>query len=311
MSDVIDQLKVLNPTATSDPENELDDAGREFFVTLASGEFAGEERPGGRRVAARWMLGVAATILVGAFLVARPWPSGPEFAVAARPALLSYSAIEPVPSKQLAGPVIAATSALNEPIRPTSYTRTAGWYYNMTGSGNSLETQTIERWVGPDGKLTARQMDGSVSTGDNVTWDRPAPTSPDALLKFLKIGHPIDKMGSGELLVAIADYYSENNPNPAQRAAILRLLSQTENVFGLGDVTDRAGRDGIAFGVDTAMSGAPSRLSLIFDPGTGQLLGQEEVAFALTNDGSRLDEPVVVSYTSFFPPADSDPARPR
>jgi hypothetical protein len=74
----------------------------------------------------------------------------------------------------------------------------------------------------------------------------------------------------------------------AVRASLLRVLADTAAASGpgarfidLGTVTDRAGHTGIAIGYETLYetpAGVPAPVSLqvlIFDPGTGALLGQE------------------------------------
>ena len=65
-----------------------------------------------------------------------------------------------------------------------------------------------------------------------------------------------------------------------------------------GEVTDRLGRPGIAISVDTANSGLPTRHTLIIDPFTGAVLGEEQM---LTTDAGLLNVsvPSVISYTAF------------
>jgi hypothetical protein len=76
----------------------------------------------------------------------------------------------------------------------------------------------------------------------------------------------------------------------AVRASLLRLMADEAarrvpdaRLFGMGTITDRAGHIGVAIGYEIPLAGQPSQQSLqvlIFDPGTGALLGGE---YALCN----------------------------
>lgn len=309
MTDVMEKMRRTNPTLATDPDNQPGSHAQALLESITSQNRLTRPR---RR---RWVnvgIAVAASVLLGCALVAQPlFGGGSGVAVASTPALLVYSSEQPLAAQLRAQKLAAAVGRLTEPERANTYTRTAGWYYNMTeGEGNTLDPQSIERWITPDGEVIARHQDGSVTDGSSMWNGKEAPTDPGALLKFLSIGHPIEEMGTGELEVAIADYYRESNPTPTQRAALIRLFGSAPGVVSYGNVVDRAGREGVAFSIDTPMSGAPERRTLIFDSATGYLLSEEEVAFALTNDGPRLPEPRVTAYTLFYPPTADLPTRP-
>ncbi|NEA33832.1 CU044_5270 family protein [Streptomyces sp. SID13031] len=128
----------------------------------------------------------------------------------------------------------------------------------------------------------------------------PLPSQAAPLLAALKAGHPIDKLGTGELMIAIEDLYRETQPSPEVRAALLQLLAARPDVIALGQLTDRAGRPAECFAVDSTLTGLPQRQLLMFSPTTATLLAGEDV---LTEDAGQLEVrvPSVVSYRLYFP----------
>ncbi|MFY1587085.1 hypothetical protein ACN267_21555 [Micromonospora sp. WMMD734] len=61
--------------------------------------------------------------------------------------------------------------------------------------------------------------------------------------------------------------------NPAQRAAVLRLLADLLGITVTGIVMDRAGRAGQAFSIASSAHGLPAQYTVIVDPRLGALLG--------------------------------------
>lgn len=86
---------------------------------------------------------------------------------------------------------------------------------------------------------------------------------------------------------------------PRAESAILRVLARSPGLIDSGEVTDRAGRRGVAVSLDSAYTGLPTRYTLIFDPGTGGLLGEEE---SLLGNPGRLGvgPTAVIAYTAFL-----------
>jgi hypothetical protein len=105
--------------------------------------------------------------------------------------------------------------------------------------------------------------------------------------------------GPAERLVAIQDAYRSMPIPPAVRAAMLRYLTATPGLSVAGTVTDRAGRAGIAFALDSDYSGLPTHYVLIIDPQTGQLLADEAT---LTTSAGKLNVriPSVIDYEIFL-----------
>ncbi|MDV3220438.1 hypothetical protein [Intrasporangium sp.] len=118
------------------------------------------------------------------------------------------------------------------------------------------------------------------------------------LREQLAQAHPIDQLGTAELFVALTDLAKEQTPTPAARAALLGLLAEPDDVRALGAMTDRDGRPGRAFAVDSELSGLPTRYVLIVDPLTGRVLASEQI---LTERAGKLavEVPAVVSYAVF------------
>ncbi|MER5704080.1 hypothetical protein ABT023_19365 [Micromonospora sp. NPDC002296] len=87
--------------------------------------------------------------------------------------------------------------------------------------------------------------------------------------------------------------------NPAQRAAVLRLLADLPGITVTGTVTDRAGRAGEAFSITSSAHGLPAQYTVIVDPRSGALWGYEEV---LTTTAGKLNVtiPAVISYRSYL-----------
>jgi hypothetical protein len=77
---------------------------------------------------------------------------------------------------------------------------------------------------------------------------------------------------------------------------MLRYLSTVPGLTVLGQVTDRAGRSGVGFAVESDYSGLPTRYTVIIDPDDGRLLDCEET---LTTTAGNLNVPIpsVISYT--------------
>lgn len=166
---------------------------------------------------------------------------------------------------------------------------------NSDGSGS---TRTVIGSGSPDQPLPAGHVLNEQQFGPgafNAFYPQELPTEPAAMLEQLKVGHPIDDLGTAELFVAIQDLLMEQNPGPAERSAILQVLRGREDIVDLGPMTDRAGRTGTALAVDSDYGGLPTRYILVFDDKTGGVLASEDV---LTTTPGKLNVPIpaVISY---------------
>jgi hypothetical protein len=129
----------------------------------------------------------------------------------------------------------------------------------------------------------------------SVVVDSPSAQAP--LLAFqLADRHPL-KEGPRGVLRAVADLYRSHHLDPAQRAAALQVLADTDGVDYRGTVVDRSGRSGVAVSVDS--DGGTTRDVAIFDPGAGRLLSYERVALVgAATSPSR--SPALVAYVLYL-----------
>lgn len=157
-----------------------------------------------------------------------------------------------------------------------------------------------EAWqdAGRPGEPGTLVRDEVLPAGASGMFPDAPPSTPEAMSAYLRRSHPVGENGPAELLVAVGDLAREWRLDGAQRAAVLEVLAAESRVTALGSTRDRLGRPGVAYGVESAMSGLPTRYLIVLDPRTGALLSTEQV---LTTDAGALDVPVpsVVSYTAW------------
>ena len=79
------------------------------------------------------------------------------------------------------------------------------------------------------------------------------------------------------MFVLVGDSLRETNASPAQRAALYAVAARIPGIDLVGDVTS-AGRRGIAVAKDDDVNHV--RSTLVFDPQTSVLLGEEESTLA-------------------------------
>jgi hypothetical protein len=97
-----------------------------------------------------------------------------------------------------------------------------------------------------------------------------------------------------EMFVVVGDLLRETRAAPEVRAALYRVAASIPGVELIGNMQDRAGRQGIAVAKTTYHFGGTQRRTLIFDPTTATLLGEESVLLRW------LDGPAVVSYVTYL-----------
>lgn len=134
----------------------------------------------------------------------------------------------------------------------------------------------------PAGRVLANWVDGAPGTGTPAqTHDyRPGQLSPlvdspstePAVLAAQLSTYQAGTRTASSILNAVAQMNRFHVLSARQRAAALQVLADTDGLTYRGPVTDRAGRPGIAIGVDTAGN---ARDLAIFAPDTGALLSYE------------------------------------
>jgi hypothetical protein len=235
-------------------------------------------------------------------------------AYAATPAPLTYD--KPAGDTRSAHEVLLDLARVSE-AQPAPgpgvyrYSKTAGWSLFTRVDGQQVTSKVMvstgERWS----KITDDSGQNRMTTGGKTTITTVKPhersqmfdvsklsTDVHELARQLAVGHPTS-IGAAERIVAVTDLWGEEVPPPKLRGAVLRVLANEKGFVFQGEVVDRAGRRGLAVGVDSAYSGLPTRYSLIFDPLTGRLLASEQM---LTTRAGKLNVkiPSVIGYSMWL-----------
>lgn len=259
---------------------------------------------------------VAATLVGGGVVTGRlspPW-MGSDVAFAATPTPLDYVPVAGIEDTSLLNDIAGRVDNLPDDIGsgPFSYVALQSWHLWTRIDGEQVTSEVIpERrrtWLGIDGSgriVSAFGNDGAEHTETfgpgqlTPMWPMGSLSADEAeLADQLAVGHPATN-GPAERLVAIQDAYRQMPLPPQVRAAILRYLADTPGLAFAGRVTDRVGRQGVAFSVDSDYSGLPTRYTVIIDPDDGRLLGAEEM---LTTTAGALNVriPSVIGYTTYL-----------
>ncbi|MEO6858525.1 MAG: CU044_5270 family protein [Solirubrobacteraceae bacterium] len=269
--------------------------------------WTGFEQPRRRSHWVQNLVVFAALLAVSVFAILRIAGVGSGPALAATPPPLHYMAPGPGAPSGRAIILRLAKTAARQPLPPTAsggsyaYVKTVGWYLDSAIGGGTVTSQVVpqvsQSWLRPNG--SGRQVNVTGGRVDDFTV-RSGPslfvlsTNPTVLARQLAVGHPASN-GPAEKLVAFTDTARQQPIPPPAEAAILRLLARIPGLINSGTVIDRAGRPGIAISLDSAYSGAPTRYTLIFDPHTGKLLGEDDTVIR-TAPALHLRPGSVISY---------------
>jgi len=124
----------------------------------------------------------------------------------------------------------------------------------------------------------------------------PVSTDPPILAGQLNGIQPF-LMGPQAPVRAVADMYAWHYPDRDLRAALLRVLCDTDGLLWRGNTVDRAGRPGVAISVDSDNGG--TRDIAVLDEHTGRLLAHETIR--LRNPaGLTGPTPSLVSYVLYL-----------
>ena len=329
MTDEMTMLRAADPTLSLAAPVELDErAERDLFAITAA--------PAGHKFGrwARWRLaaGLAAAVLIVAVVLGVPGGAPAPRAYAATPPLLAVISTSSAPASVLNDLAARAQRAHGTASTVEQVIRTQSWTLFTRVDGKTVNSAVIPveselRW-GANRAGTLKRVTGqpyfpnpdnehawledgrparpgtmltseTYAPGDfKPMWNAAPPTDPRDLAEYLAIGHPIERIGTAELFVAIGDLARERDLSAVQRAAVLRILAEAPDVNALGTVIDRLGRPGIAVATDSDYSGLMTRYILVFDPNTGALNAEEAW---LTTSAGRLNVPVpsVISYTAW------------
>lgn len=322
----------LDPAWDSRPED-AERRTRDLARILASDRTA----PPARRAVLRRRLILAAggvVLAVAAGGVALESIRKPQPAYAATPAMLTYgppASAEPASTRlRHLAEVAAGKPAPPRPTGSVEHLESANWFLNSSVTDGRTTSAVVPEqwrsWQTDDGagrevrkalppifrseadrrewKRRGGQIDSSEETRDYTSgeyyshWQGPVPTDATALREWLTTGVPAHE-APVQYLESVTELAGVRMLNPAQRAAALRLLAELPGITVTGTVTDRAGRPGEAFSITSDFHGLPVQYTVIIDPGSGALLGYEEV---LTETAGMLNVPIpaVITYRSYL-----------
>lgn len=269
--------------------------------------WTGFEQPRRRSHRIQNLVVFAALLAVSVLVIVRSAGLGSAPAVAATPRPLHYMAPGPGAPSGRATILQLAKAAAHHPAPPTAsggayaYVKTVGWYLDSAIGGGTITSRVVpqlsQSWLRPNGSgRVVHVTDGRVDDFE-VRSGPPLfvlSSNPTVLARQLAVGHPASN-GPAEKFVAFTDTARQQPIPPPAEAAILRLLARIPGLINNGTVIDRAGRRGIAISLDSAYSGAPTRYTLIFNPYTGQLLGEDDTVIR-TAPALHLRPGSVISY---------------
>jgi hypothetical protein len=282
-------------------------------------EIAGQRRRAAHR--RRWFFGtplVAATAVVLVLAASRVLPLPPAPTLAPDPAASAPAAAQPAPEPlplteathpapartQLAAMAArAAQSAGAGPVRRYTYMHTRTWSRDL-GSGEPGAFH--EEWLWYAADRSGRRVTARLSTGSREVVDyRPgaapvvvgSPSADPPILASQLADHHDFASGPQGPLRAVVDMYRYHVLDPDHRAAALRVLADTAGLLFRGEVTDAAGRTGVAVSVDS--DHGATRDVAVFDRASGALLSYERVAL-LATARSPVRPPAVISMVLFL-----------
>jgi hypothetical protein len=328
-------LRELNPvpSAATEPAP-LDQRARAdlslILATAPGGHLSPASHPGQPPVPSRRvLLGSAAVIALGGAAVGAlsvlDRQSGTAYAATPEPLAFGRPAEPTDPGAVLAG-IAARTAGLPDDTGTGRYAHveTRSWDLFTRIDGQRVTSAVVpqhrDQWLAADGSgrlvVTATLPDGRREHADTLAaagglalmWPLRSLSSEVATLtRQLQAGHPVSN-GPAERFAAIRDAYLQMPLPPRVRAAVLHYLAATPGLTVTGPVTDRGGRNGIGFSVESAYSGLPTRYTLIIDPRDGRLLDDEQM---LTTSAGKLNVtvPAVIGYTVLLSAAYTDTDR--
>jgi len=262
-----DLLQRANPVETA--EGPLD---RRAESDLAKALRTRSSRPVPRRLVP--VIAAAAVLLtVGAgALVTQPWKDGQQPQVGdggsnrvtdTRPATVQLrefaDRVRALPAEPVTGPVLKVETLLG------------GVDYTEGEPPQELRGESVTYYV-KDG-VSYNWDNGRLAKGDKVYWPRGQSVDPEVLRAELP-AEPSSGTEAHRLTSAITNLQMKGKPGPGLRAAILDLLAGLPGITADGETEDRAGRQAVAFSVPTETN--PVRITLLFDPRTGVLLGTHD-----------------------------------
>jgi hypothetical protein len=265
-------------------------------------------------------LGLAVVLAAIIVVVGLQWPGREQGAAAAvLNNLAGVAALQPAP--------LPATAP------GYRYTKVDSMYSSMmvTRSGEMIAAfvpRTRTTWIAPDGSGRLRETAGEpvfLSESSRSAWQAAGlpslggainrefgpqqlsfedlsrlPTDPGALATVIRErAQRADPPLHDEMFVIVGDLLRQQTAPPQVRAALYRVAAGIPGVELVGQVRDRAGRQGVAVAMTSTYTGVKQRHVLIFDATTSALLAEEIV---LLESVSWVDAkpPVVIGYATYL-----------
>ncbi|MGH2711313.1 MAG: CU044_5270 family protein [Actinomycetota bacterium] len=100
------------------------------------------------------------------------------------------------------------------------------------------------------------------------------------------------------LLTSVGEFLREA-PTPELRQALYEVASRIPSIELVGETSDALGRRGTAVAIESNETGTLSRLELVFDPETSELLAQREVLLERDPELNH-EPPIILSETTFI-----------
>ena len=198
-------------------------------------------------------------------------------------------------------------SVLIPQVREVWLGRSNGRLRETSGKPVFLSARDRARWVASGRPpLSGGDVPGDVRIRSRAL---DLPSDPDAAYARLEAqARAKDSSFAWAMFQLIGDGFRELRTTPAQRAALYAAAARVPGIELVGNVSDRAGRAGVAIAVRDDAGNA--RLQLIVDPKTGVLLGEEEVVL----EGNAYGYPAgtIIGYATYTQTAvvDGDNTRP-
>ncbi|NPV09468.1 MAG: CU044_5270 family protein [Anaerolineae bacterium] len=282
----------------------------------------------------RWALGrpavaVGAAILLTAVLLLAGLPPAQHQGASAQGVLNDLAEVAAIQVQLEPQQPVDLTGAKNA----YRYTRSEGAHLVMMEGRNgrpvvALVPRSRELWVAPDGSGRIREtFDGPIFLAecDRAHWQASGspsfdhainqdfgpgglhyedfaslPTDPEALAVAIRAqAEHADPPVDAGMFVIVGDLLRQPGAPPELRSALYKVAAQIPGVELVGEVTDHAGRSGIAVAMRTEFGGAAERFTLIFDPTTSALLAEERVLLEPA-DWTGANPPAIIGYETYL-----------
>jgi hypothetical protein len=313
--DVMKRLEAANPVDSSDLENwPASDRGHEILRRVVSAPIRRTERRPHRRFPRLVLPAVAVSAVVAIAMLFVLVPGARHGASAAAAEVLHAAARVAEKQPQIPMPARGYRYTSSEDAYLVYHddcsipTKSDATPLTCEAAFSVLVPHTREIWVAPDGSGRLLVKTGEhrfLGPQDEADWeaagrpqlDRPGrsdesfrpgglsytdfseySTDPDELYDQIRgkaEGH--GPSSDAEMLVLVGDLLRENVAPPDLRAAFFRVAARIPGVELVGEVTDPAGRKGVAVARTSDDAGFLERNELVFDPDTSELLAERQI----------------------------------